>query len=1308
MLVMKRFRIIRCFVVIVLMLWAGLEATKICAQAIPAPRLIPASASLSGLQEDDSQAMTDEAMVIEQQVEMPDAAPATATPGTASSDAQREQIKQALLKKLDTIILDRLPSKILETWSSEKQPAKEDANADLPPAPKDAFLYDNVRFDLKLKQLQSDFALGSWGKIDAVLKLLPEANAKKLHRKIVSSLNPALARKLADNAVAGQQADPRAYQKPFLTFEDIISIVDISPATIDRKEIPTYAVLLREAINQGNSVQDLVSILKDKIASVEAELEKKQSQLPLKENTAAAASDDSSKPEKNGAKSIESFFTQRNCARLLMSAGLTIEAGEFLPELETAQRENDHEALNLLSRYYLAQYARDQETPQLEKAWDVTQAILTAEGVDKDERKQALTRAVDLSTKVRKELGQKWLDDTFSKESNRGIELLAGIGADVSRSMLTLGNSPEARLAQLKLQENAIQALMERNTEISGEWKNAVELMAFNWLREAVVAYEIGDSSSIGPLMQRDMYGNIFYSDDYYQRQQQMARRLTPINVSDLLDVKPSEAWLEQVNPTLRPKFDMILTQLYLKVQEEGLALPYLEKLAEPYPEQTEALVKEFLRVWTDNHDPNSSRRRTDYYMYMYAYESRAESIPLTRSKQQRNLKELSELIPKLQKLQKKELDQDLIAKAFFTCHSTAEVYRIEEIEQIFGNFEQIKPEVIMSIAQQMRSNLAKNWRDATVQKNAKTKRSNKEIEEEVLRGYAVAQAVLDRGIAEHPDAWSLMVANASLKHDENNYRADLAKSSEFSPRRIEALNMFRAAAEKYVEKVAELEEKDYSTEAFTTWFYAGLGACDLGLIDETRLNAPNEPAKIKQVLESMPEKQREWHVSRFANLLFNRMSAAKPQLKHRYLKAGFEIVGDNKQAYEAKKVFDYYSDLVSEIKLETRVDGDDRVGTQQPFGVYVNLTHTREIERESGGFGRYLQNQNSSRSFSYNYGRPTEDYRDKFEEYIRQTFGEQFEIMSVTFQNPEVKSVPARKEGWRITPYAYLLLKSRGAHVDKLPPVKLDLDFLDTSGYAILPIESPALPIDCREHVGRPANDIKVTQILDERQSADGKLILEVKATARGLVPDLAEILSLDANEFAIDEVADQGLSVAKFDDNANENVVLSERTWLVSYSAKSGQTQLPKSFAFPKPIMDTQEMVYQRYVDADLAMVPSMVELEEKYGQVSYARLIFAGLISLGILVLAFLGFWIFSSPSKVRRRKSFELGDDASPFAVISMLQEIHQNNGLNDRQKRDLRESINRLEKYYFSMDASHNGNEPDLQSEFRKWSRQAKL
>ena len=176
-------------------------------------------------------------------------------------------------------------------------------------------------------------------------------------------------------------------------------------------------------------------------------------------------------------------------------------------------------------------------------------------------------------------------------------------------------------------------------------------------------------------------------------------------------------------------------------------------------------------------------------------------------------------------------------------------------------------------------------------------------------------------------------------------------------------------------------------------------------------------------------------------------------------MKAGFEIVGDHPQAYEARKVFDYYKDLVTEIKLEAKVDGGDVVGHEQPFGVFVNLRHTREIERESGGFGRYLQNQNNTGILFYNFGRPLENYRDKFQDAAKQALEEHFEVMSVTFQDEKVNSRATDEYGWRVTPYAYLLLKARGPKVDKVPPLRLDLDFLDTSGYVVLPVESPADP---------------------------------------------------------------------------------------------------------------------------------------------------------------------------------------------------------------------------------------------------------
>ena len=43
-----------------------------------------------------------------------------------------------------------------------------------------------------------------------------------------------------------------------------------------------------------------------------------------------------------------------------------------------------------------------------------------------------------------------------------------------------------------------------------------------------------------------------------------------------------------------------------------------------------------------NNHDPNAPRQYTNPYMWMNGFEMRADSIPLTRSKQERNLFELA------------------------------------------------------------------------------------------------------------------------------------------------------------------------------------------------------------------------------------------------------------------------------------------------------------------------------------------------------------------------------------------------------------------------------------------------------------------------------------------------------------------------------------------------------------------------------------------------------------------------------------------------------------------------------------------
>ena len=51
--------------------------------------------------------------------------------------------------------------------------------------------------------------------------------------------------------------------------------------------------------------------------------------------------------------------------------------------------------------------------------------------------------------------------------------------------------------------------------------------------------------------------------------------------------------------------------------------------------------------------------------MFMFGFERRAESIPLTRSKQERNLRELAGWVDRIEKLPIDPVEESLLAQAF-------------------------------------------------------------------------------------------------------------------------------------------------------------------------------------------------------------------------------------------------------------------------------------------------------------------------------------------------------------------------------------------------------------------------------------------------------------------------------------------------------------------------------------------------------------------------------------------------------------------------------------------------------------------
>jgi hypothetical protein len=1184
------------------------------------------------------------------------------------------------LARLMQLPFDRRPSTILRAWSHRPQ-----AQAKAPKRPA------RVPLAVELETFQKHVTLGRWPAVKAYLAGLPPAEGKAAYRQLLRSLQgmQATPRSLQGRMVMGPNG-PVPMRQPELnafTTEDVIGLAAAAPGGLDQELTAGLGVILRRALDGHTVAPDVVARFKTEVAK--------------------------------GAG--QAALTARQAAQVLMGAGEPVAAGTFLPGLEQASAAKDSEGLNLLARHFLGVHARAKKVLFLERAWSATQAVLALGTGKVQENEEALRKAVELAPRIKEELGQAWLDQSFTSHPERGMDILATIGALASRGMDANPFKRDERLKVMQLQKTAVEALLKAAPRRAGQWHDTLTLLAGAWMREAEYTKQMDSSAAEGQRIVR-RGGRVYYR--WYGDPDQMFRQQNlplPIHTGDLLRTRPEKGWLANLDPGPRAKLSALLAHLFLKAGDEKQAFPFIEEVAATDREAARVLVNEFLSVWTTSHDPNASRQDDNLLMYGWSSSSggMGEGIPLTRSKQGRNLVDLAGWVARMRRLPLERLDEDLLVEAFTKCHSRAEVYRLEAIEQVFGPLARIKPRTLATLIQSTRANLAGLWRLPAEQQKQKTNRKQKDIEREVLRGYALAGTVVSDALKQFPDDWSLNLARAALLHDETNYRQEVARSSDYSKKRAEAIANFQRAAALYADQVKKLSEDEETIAVYQQWFYASLGACDLSQVDNEKLPDPRQAPLIRKALRALPGEAARRHLNKMADSLAVNLSAVRPPARHRYLKQGFAIVGDNKHAAAAKKIFDYYKDLVTEIKLDAVIDGSDKVGHKQPFGLFVNIRHTREIERESGGFGRYLQNQNSGQiqnpALLY-LGRPTADYRDRFQAAATEALKEHFEVLSITFQTDKVHSRALREYGWRVTPYAYLLLKARGAQVDKIPPLHLDLDFQDTTadysdvrraaGYVILPIESPAVPIDATSARGepRPVRQLQITQVLDERQADRGKLGLEIKATGVGLVGTLEDTLALAPEGFEVVRAHDQGVSVAKFDEEGQAIAVVSERTWLVDLRARPDRASAPRTFRFATPRVAAAEMTYQRYQDADLAPAQPEVTLEHEYQGRGTAWPWTVGATAVGLLAIALIVL------VRVRRRRpggtaGMPLPETLTPFTVTVLLRRIQQAGNLSPADREGLDGAIDELERRFFA--GVNGGGEINLRTLAEEWVRRVR-
>jgi hypothetical protein len=286
------------------------------------------------------------------------------------------------------------------------------------------------------------------------------------------------------------------------------------------------------------------------------------------------------------------------------------------------------------------------------------------------------------------------------------------------------------------------------------------------------------------------------------------------------------------------------------------------------------------------------------------------------------------------------------------------------------------------------------------------------------------------------------------------------------------------------------------------------------------------------------------------------------------------------------------------------------------------------------------------------------------------------------------MRSRPDRREGWRQTPYAYLMLQTKGPQVDRLPPLQLNLDFTDAAGFVVLPIESPALVLDSHSPTppARPYRNLAVIQTLDERQVDEGKLLLEVRAAATGLVPELEDILDLDFGELVVMRMEDQKSSPTGFVEALDEIAIQSDRSWLIELEAKEGTTI--QQFAFPESRADDTKVICQQYQDADLVTANPVVVMATQLEQVDWRQYLWwgagAGVALLGLILLM---VYLLRKPAR-RSVKAFEMPQEINPFTVLGLLQKIQSQGKLKESQRGELANSIRDVQQFYFAPQNGH--------------------
>jgi len=1105
---------------------------------------------------------------------------------------------------------------------------------------------------------------GDWDQIQKTLDKLPQDFANTIYDRIVGDL-------------AGRTV-------PVLTLQDFLGLADACPTELNDDRIRKLGLLLRIAVAPEQEVW---------------------LQEALQKGTRHLGRDE---PKRT------------NTGRILMHAGFDDLARDYLPSTAVAAQIEDEGVRDEILNFLSSQEELEQfQQTRIAKLWEQQSGVLLDPNADSSRRQQAADQLADLLGKAPSSSFLPWIRDLLQKDQQAVLQLAIALG---KRAQGKLGDYDIARRTyNLDAQKAILQQVGEHADLSLSPWETVATTMADWWVQEAEHTFENHPS--------------------YRNANTRPKPCLLP---GDLLTSVPDGAWLAAIPISLRDRVDVCVSKAVLISDHYPEVVQQIIELGGRNPKAGVALAEEYLKAWAFRHSPEipeAVRKK-----YGLASDARIAVTPIMMEK---NIASLAEMMDLFRKHKIPPKNAELLVAAFDVCYSNAEVYQRSHLEKVFGSVSKMDEGIFLNMIRMMIAGLASRWRTMEVQVEAGTRRTQQETLDMVRAGYRTAIEMIDERCQEDRDSWRLLALAGSLQSDwaDFEYYQQLASDSPidrmeaFRVKNLEAESYFVRAAEAYAREIENLTPGQYSIDVYLAWFHSLLGINSDGRLnlskplDRRALNA------LRETIRKLPEDVATNHLNRFAKHVQSRLEdTEKPlheQLKYKYLAGSLVITKENPFAFQADEKLAYYDQLLEETRLTTRVDGSNTIHRNHDFGILLSVQHTEALGRMAD-FGKYLVNElppaNSPQRrdleqrlvATYQMG-ALQGRRDELEMNIREALGLFFDVRAIAFSPKDVQPRPIDQPGWEETILAYIQVKAKDASVDKIPRIQMSLEFLDLTGPVKITAESPETLIKVTDQptAPRPFDRVEMTQTLDQRSlDVSEEILLQIEATASGLVPELEDLLDLEAlrEQLPIARIDPHGGIVLQQVNSWGDTVhAVSTRRWTLALDATSLVDPPQRiQLRFPKPKIDAT-VTYRTYDEMDLidldepiATAGSGIEykVSDEFAAQDHRRMVYIAIgIGAALLALVLLGIAIRKIRSRerpLRARDVFHLPAEIDGFAVVQLLRALNGSElvRLSTAQRSEMQQDLQRIQAACFGSNGSAGITENELRQLAKKWLRTA--